>query len=134
MAEIPSLIEPYEAARHLLPSADPTPENLPGPFGLADSARTKRILAESGWRDIHIERATPRSLLGTTLEEAIDQTCNLGPLSRQLRLLDDVNTAKVREAIAPVLAKYQTEEGIAPPSAVWLVSAKAYPKENGGPG
>jgi len=56
MAEIPSLIEPYEAARHLLPSADPTPENLPGPFGLADSARTKRILAESGWRDIHIER------------------------------------------------------------------------------
>lgn len=125
MAEIPSLIEPYEAARDLLPSADRTPENEPGPFGLADSARTRRILESSGWHDIGIEKATPRSLLGATLEEAIDQTLNLGPLARQVRELDEAAISAVRKRIAPVLAKYQTEEGIAPPSAVWLVRAKA---------
>ena len=42
-----------------------------------------------------------------------------------MRELDDAAISEVRKRIAPVLAKYQTEEGIAPPSAVWLVSAKA---------
>lgn len=125
MTEVPSLIEPYEAVRDLLPPAEPTPPNAPGPFGLADSARTMRILQDAGWRDIHIEKAMPHSLLGTTLEEAIDQTMNLGPLSRQLRECDDATRNAVRERLAPVLERYRTEEGIAPSSAVWLVRATA---------
>lgn len=123
MEEIPGLIEPYRAALPLLPPAEPTPPDAPGPFGLANADRTRRILAEAGWCNIHIEKAMPLSLVGTTLDEAIDQTMNLGPLARRTRDLPQSVKDQVREAIAPVLARYQTAEGIAPPVAVWLVGA-----------
>ena len=123
--DVLALLEPYEAARDLLPPDNPTPENAPGPFGLGDGERTKRLLAEAGWHGIHIERATPRLLLGATLEEAIDQAMTMGPLSRLVRDCDEATKAKVRARIAPVLEKYRGPDGIAPPSAVWLVGAKA---------
>jgi len=125
MAEVPAFIEPYEAARDLLPPAEATVENAPGPFGLADSARTRRILQDAGWRDVHIERARRHSLLGITLEEAIEQTMNMATLSRLLRQCDETTRAAVRERLVPVLEKYRTPEGISMPAAVWLVSAKA---------
>ncbi len=125
MADIPALNEPYLAARDLLPAESPTSENAPGPFGLADSARTQRILADAGWQDITIERATLRTLLGTTVEEAIDQTMTMGPLSRQVRDCGEATKLAVRARIAPVLEKYRGADGIAPPAAVWLVGARA---------
>ncbi|GAA0539486.1 SAM-dependent methyltransferase [Rhizomicrobium palustre] len=125
MVEVPSLIEPYRAAEPFLPPAEPTPPNAPGPFGLADSDRTRKILSDSGWRDIRIEKAMPTSLLGTTLEEALDQTLNLGPLARQTRELDPAAKARVREAITPVVKSFRSEEGYTPKVAIWLVEARA---------
>ena len=124
-SEVCYLWQPYLAARDLLPALDPTPDNEPGPFGLADAARTQVILTEAGWRDIRIERATPPSLLGTTPEEAAEQVMNMGPLARLLRQADDATKAKVRARITPTFAQFRTAEGIAPPAACWLVEAKA---------
>lgn len=123
--EICYLSEPFKAAHHLLPQVDPTPENEPGPFGLADPVRTENILKEAGWQDIRIEAAMPRSLLGTTLEEAVDQAMNMGPLGRLARQADEETIVKIRDAIAPVLAQYRTENGIEPVAACWLVGARA---------
>jgi SAM-dependent methyltransferase len=123
--EIVYLSETFKAARDLLPAYEPTPDNEPGPFGLADSARTRRILEEAGWRDIRIERTTPLSLLGTTLDEAVEQVMNMGPLARLVREISEDTRQKVRERVAPVLRPFLTAEGVCPPAACWLVGANA---------
>jgi SAM-dependent methyltransferase len=123
-SEICYLSEPYRAARDLLPPVDPTPDNEPGPFGLADRDRTARILTEAGWHGIRIERAAPRSLLGATPQDAAEQVMNMGPLARLLREADAETRAKVHTRIVPVMAQWQTEEGVAPPAACWLVEAR----------
>jgi len=124
-SEVCYLWEPYLAARDLLPALDPTPDNEPGPFGLADSARTQTILTEAGWHGIRIARATPPSLLGATEEEAAEQVMNMGPLARLLRQADDATKTKVHARITPYFAQFRTAEGIAPPAACWLVEARA---------
>jgi SAM-dependent methyltransferase len=123
--EICYLSEPYLAARDLLPAIDPTPDNAPGPFGLADRDRTKSILTEAGWHNVRIERATPPSLLGATADEAAEQVMAMGPLARLLRDADDATKAQVHTRIVPVLAQWQTANGIEPPAACWLVEARA---------
>jgi hypothetical protein len=50
---------------------------------------------------------------------------NLGPLAHAARASDEATKAKIRDRIRPVLAKFQTDEGIAPPAACWLVGATA---------
>jgi SAM-dependent methyltransferase len=124
-SEICYLSEPYLAAKDLLPALDPTPDNEPGPFGLADRDRTARILTEAGWHDVRIERATPPSLLGATAEEAAEQVMNMGPLARLLRGADQDLRAQVHARIIPVLAKWATPGGVEPPAACWLVEARA---------
>ncbi len=124
-AEICYLWEPYQAAHDLLPVLDPTPDNEPGPFGLADRARTACLLQEAGWHDIRIARTTPPSLLGITPGEAAEQVMNMGPLARLLRQADAATTAKVRDRITPVMAKWHTSGGVVPPAACWLVEAFA---------
>lgn len=123
--QVPSLYECFIAARDLLPPQEPTPQNAPGPFGLADRDRTQRILEEAGFHDIMIEKTMPRSFMGATIEEAVEQAVNLGPLARAVALLDEPTKAMVRERIRPVLESYRTHEGIAPPAACWLVGANA---------
>lgn len=124
-SEVSYLWEAYQRARDLLPPLDPTPDNEPGPFGLADSARTKTILEQAGWHGVRIERATPLSLLGATVEEAAEQVMNMGPLARLVRQADDATKAKVHARITPYFTQFRTAEGIAPPAACWLVEAKA---------
>lgn len=124
-SEISYLSEPYQAVRDLFPENVPTPDNAPGPFGLADGERTRSILEQAGFKHVRVEPAAPLSLLGNTLEEAVEQVMNMGPLARVLREADEATKAQVRIRIAPVLAKHQTASGIEPPAACWLVGATA---------
>jgi SAM-dependent methyltransferase len=123
--EISYLSEPYRHVRDLLPPLDPTPDNEPGPFGLADSARTLRLLEDAGWHGVRVRRTTPPSLIGTTPEEAAEQVMNMGPLARLLRGTDDATKAKVLARITPLMDKWRTKNGIEPPACCWLVEARA---------
>ena len=122
--QIPALCETYAAARDLLPPQDPVTPNAPGPFALADHVFTRDILARAGFRDIAMEKVSPRSLMGETVEEAVEEAMNLGPLAFATRNFSDAAKAEVRARIHPVLGKFRTAEGIAPPAACWLVGAK----------
>jgi SAM-dependent methyltransferase len=124
-SEVCYLWQPYQMARDLLPALDPTPDNEPGPFGLADAPRTKAILEQAGWHDVRIARATPPSLLGSTPAEAAVQVMNMGPLARLLREADDATKSKVQARITPYFDQFRSAEGIAPPAACWLVEAIA---------
>ena len=123
--EIETVYAPYAAARDLLPPEAPATPGAPGPFGLCDSARTQAILTQAGYADIRIEKLVRPSPMGATAEEALEQAMNLGPLAFATRNSDDATKQAVRARVRPVLERYQSQEGIAPPAAFWLVRAKA---------
>ena len=123
--ESAAVYEPYAAARDLLPPEEPVAPGAPGPFGLADGARTRSILTQAGYGDIRIERLNRPSLMGATVEEAVQQAMNLGPLAFATRNFDEPAKDAIRHRIRPVLQRYKTSEGIAPPAAFWLVGARA---------
>jgi SAM-dependent methyltransferase len=123
--EISYLSEPYRHVRDMLPPLEPTPDNEPGPFGLADSARTLRLLEDAGWHGVRIRRTTPPSLLGSNAAEAAEQVMNMGPLARLLRQVDDATKTRVHARIAPLMEKWRTDNGIEPNASCWLVEARA---------
>jgi SAM-dependent methyltransferase len=125
MEEIPYLIEPLDAVRDLLPPVELPPPDAPGGYALADSARTRRILEQSGWQAIGLRHITPPSFLGATLPEAVEAACNLGPIARRFHEADEPTKTEVRRRIAAVLARFETSEGVAPPAACWLIEAQA---------
>lgn len=124
MEEIPYLIEPLQAVRDLLPPIELPPPDAPGGYALADPERTRHILEQSGWHAIEMQHITPPSLLGTTLEEATEAACNIGPIAQRFREADAAIQDEVRRRVASILKRFETDEGIAPPCACWLVSAR----------
>jgi len=123
--EIETVFAPYDAARDLLPPDPPSPPGAPGPFGLCDCGRTASILAEAGFTAIAIEKMVRPSFMGESVDDALVQAMNLGPLAFALRNSDDATKDAVRARIRPVLARYKTAEGIAPPAAFWLATARS---------
>ena len=124
-ADNPWMQQTYDAAADLLPPQEPSVPNAPGPFGLADGARTEVILAKAGFRDIVVKPLDTISQLGATLDAAVYEALQLGPLARAARDLDDETRRNIRDRIRPVLAAFETPDGIQPSAACWLVGAKA---------
>jgi SAM-dependent methyltransferase len=118
-----SVFVPYDAARDLLPPEEPAVPHAPGPFGLADSRHTRSVLEQAGFGAIRIEKIEPRSLMGATVDEAVEEAMNLGPLAFATRNMDEAAKQRIRQRIRPVLAGFHTDEGIAPVAACWLVEA-----------
>ncbi len=118
---------PYLAAKPFLPEQKEADPHAPGPFAFADKERTRGILAEAGFRDIAIEPFNGHMRLGASAEyAAVQLTSLMGPTSRALKNVDEATRAKVRDAIAKRMAKFQgSAPDIAPGTACWLVSAKA---------
>ncbi len=121
--QVQSVYAPFAAARDLLPVPDAPVPNAPGPFGLADRTHTHSVLEQAGFGGIRIEKIEPRSLMGSTVEEAVEEAMNLGPLAFATRHMDDAGQQAIRARIAPVLESFRTDEGIAPLAACWLVAA-----------
>ena len=119
-------MRPWAVAKPFVPDHKEAPPDAPGPFAFADRERTRRILADAGFRDIAIEPFDGHMRLGPSAEyAAVQLTSLMGPTSRALRNADDVTRAKVREVIAKDMAAFQRDAPeIAPGTACWLVSAR----------
>src|SRR5262249_52664404 len=104
---------------------EPVDPFAPGPFAFADDARLHRILAGAGYRDIRIEKLGTTMYMGATMDEAVEQTLRVGPLSRAAAGLDDATRGKIRAVVRDALAPFAAEAGIAPPASCWLVGADA---------
>lgn len=115
----------FDAAADLLPPQEPTIPDAPGPFGLADAVRTRRILEDAGFRSVRIEALDTLNHLGNTIDAAVYQAMQLGPLARAAREVDEVTRDKIKLRIRPVLEKFSTPAGITPTAACWLVAGKA---------
>ncbi len=119
--------DPIAAARPFLPPpSQPADPLAPGPFAFADPDRIKLILTEAGFRAVNVEPLNTTTNLGPDIETAAQQTLEIGPLSRAIAdaKADDATRAKIVAAVKTALEKYKTPEGVTPPAACWLVSAK----------
>jgi SAM-dependent methyltransferase len=125
LQDVPFHREAFFAARDLFPPQEPPIPHAPGPFGLADRDYTRGILERSGWRNIRIQRLETQALLGASLDEAVEEAMNLGPLAHASRGLDEGLRDRIRARIRPALAQHATEEGIALAAPCWLVDASA---------
>ena len=112
----------YEHAPRL-PKPDP---EEPGPFSFADTTRVTRILTAAGFTepeftplDIHMDLAP-----GGNLEDAVEQSSQMGPAKRALAEQPEEIRAAAIESIREALAPYASATGVKLAGAVWLVGAE----------
>jgi SAM-dependent methyltransferase len=117
---------PLAAARPFLPEQPPTDPLAPGPFAFADLDRIRTILDGAGFQDIHIEKQDGVMAMGPDSAVIAAQTLQIGPLSRAVGEVDAPTRARIVERVSSALEEFRTPEGeIAPPTACWLVGARA---------
>jgi SAM-dependent methyltransferase len=120
--EVEILSLPLRAALTILPSPPARDPDGPGPFGLANAERTRRILAEAGFADIDIQPFdTPVGSGG--LEETVALTQRIGPLGALLRESPDKAPAAI-EAVREALRAHDGPDGVKLNGAVWIVTAR----------
>lgn len=123
LAENPWMSAPLAAARDLLPPQPPPDPTAPGPFAFANPERVRMILAAAGLARIEI-RSFDFAIGGGALEETVDLSLHVGPLSLALRetpALKEPVAAAVRNALAP----FEGRDGVMRmPAGVWIVTAR----------
>ena len=126
----PWMLVPVSAAAKHLPPSDPPDPEAPGPFALADAARTERILAAAGFEDIAHDPLEREILVGGggDLDETVSFVLQLGPVGGALREAgEEVRAAAaqdVRAALEPYFVDGPDGPGVRMPAAAWLVTAK----------
>ena len=116
---------PLMAARDLLPAQEPPDPNAPGPFAFADSARLKAILERSGFKNVTAEKLDSVMNMAPTAREAAQFSLGIGPLARASAECDDATKAKIVVRVTEAMKRFETDDGVAPPAACWLVGASA---------
>lgn len=114
---------PFAAAKDLLPPQEPADPLAPGPFAFANPKRINDILSQAGYRDIRVEKLDTTVFMGATVDDAVAQSFNIGPLARVAMELDEATREKIRGVVKGALTKFKTAEGITPSAACWLVGA-----------
>jgi len=119
---------PLFAALPHLPEQEPPVPGAPGPFAFADPERFRGILKEAGYRDIAIDPFDTELTLGKGPDPvalALEQTLEIGPLSRALKDQPEEIRARTTDAVREALVKHEANGEIRLGGAVWLVSARA---------
>lgn len=126
----PWMLVPVSAAAKHLPPSDPPDPEAPGPFALADAARTERILAAAGFEDIAHDTLERELLIGSggDLDKTVGFVLQLGPLGAALREAGEEACAAaaqdVRAALEPYFVDGADGRDVRMPAAAWLVTAK----------
>lgn len=113
-----------EACRHVPRPAAPAPEE-PGPFAFADERRVRGFLDQAGFREVRLE---PVDLaldigVGRGLDAAVETVTGMGPTSRALEGQPPELRAAAAQSIRAALARFQVDDKVALPGAIWIVSA-----------
>jgi SAM-dependent methyltransferase len=102
----------------------PIPEDVPGPFGLADPDRVRRILADAGWSAVELGDVRVPYDYGVEPATAAQHASEIGVFREILEGLDDARTAQAMDALTATMTEHVTSEGrIALDSKVWVISA-----------
>jgi SAM-dependent methyltransferase len=101
----------------------PPPEDVPGPFGLADADRTGQILADAGWSDVRLDPADVTYDFGADPAVAAQHAREIGVLRGLLADLGDAQQARAMAALLEAMAEHVTPDGVRFDSQIWVVSA-----------
>jgi SAM-dependent methyltransferase len=99
------------------------PPGAPGPFALADPARTTDILTEAGFTGIVFEELDATLVVGYNLEEAFTFVSGLGPIPGMLNSLDDSSRAEAVDKLRASLDSHTEPDAVRYRTAVWIISA-----------
>jgi SAM-dependent methyltransferase len=118
------------AVENIVPLPQTTDEATcgPGPFSMASPDLVSAQILAAGYSRPAFERFDTTIRIGADLPDAIDFAMSLGPAGEIMRLAGD--EAKKREpevidALAEVLRKYATDDGVFAPASTWIVTAHA---------
>lgn len=124
--ENPWASAPVRAAKPFLPDQPPPDPLAPGPFAFSDPDRIRTILVQAGFSVPRIEPYDGVMNMGPDLDTAAAHTLRIGPLSRALGDADAAARQKIVIVVKDAFQPFITRDGdIAPPTACWLVEARA---------
>lgn len=121
-AKLPiSAVEPMLKA----PLQAPDP-NAPGPYAFSDDAKVKRILKESGWRDIVCERWDGALNVGGggAIEEIAEFLLKIGPCARAIAD-QGLDVGEARQRLVDKLAPRYARNAVMLSASCWIVTARA---------
>jgi ubiquinone/menaquinone biosynthesis C-methylase UbiE len=125
--ENPFFMAPLQAAYKHVPKLPQLGPEDPGPFSFASEQRVRRILSESGFREIMMEpcNVSLDLAVGRGLEAAVQSTLEIGPSARALAEQPAAVVAAATQSIREALAPFARGERILLPASVWIVTAQA---------
>ncbi len=101
----------------------PIPEDVPGPFGLADGDRTRRILTDAGWSHVELDDVQVPYDYGAAPETAAQHASEIGVLRALLDGLDEEAQARAMSALTDAMREHATPAGVRLDSRIWVVRA-----------
>lgn len=102
----------------------PRVPDTPGPFGLADADRTRRILGKAGWSRIEVRKFDPLCVMPAS--ELMTFFTRIGPLREALDEADEELRAEVLAAVRAASAEFVDDDRASFEAALWLVDARSY--------
>ncbi|KPH06629.1 class I SAM-dependent methyltransferase (plasmid) [Rhizobium acidisoli] len=130
MAENDWVRLPMGAIKGIVPPTAPPDSEAPGPFSLGDPGRVARILTAAGFIDIAIapfDASIPFGEGGTrdaAIDDAVEMTLEVGPLSRALAGQPDGIRARASAAVRAAFAGCPGERSVMIDAAAWIVTAR----------
>ncbi len=130
MAENDWVRLPMGAIKGILPPMAPPHPEAPGAFSFGDQARVERVLTGAGFTDIAIapfDTAIPFGKGETrdaALDDAVNMTLEVGPLSRALADQPDDIRARASAAVRAAFAGCPGERSVMINGATWIVTAR----------
>jgi hypothetical protein len=123
LEENPLDILPLRAAMPYIPPQLSEDPNAPGPFSLADAARSRSILERAGFADVEI--APHDMAVGSGSLDAMLAVCSrVGALGKILREQPELRDA-VLPALRSALSAFDGPDGVKLNAATWVVKARA---------
>ncbi|MBB3648984.1 SAM-dependent methyltransferase [Rhizobium sp. BK619] len=130
MAENDWVRLPMGAIKGIVPPMAPPDPEAPGPFSFGDQGRVARILTAAGFTDIAIapfDASIPFGEGGTrdaAIDDAVEMTLEVGPLSRALAGQPDDIRARASVAVRAAFAGCPGERSVMIDGAAWIVTAR----------
>jgi SAM-dependent methyltransferase len=117
-------VEVPRAALALGRDLPPIAEDVPGPFGLADPDRVRRILADAGWSAVELDDVSVPYDYGVEPATAARHASEIGVFRVLFEGLDDARIARAMDALTAAMAAHVTREGrVELDSKIWVIRA-----------